>query len=57
MSRQDIPTWGLVVVGFGVAAFVAPVVMTVVWIVRIVRRAYQRAEETDRRLRAESDSN
>ena len=54
MSRQDVPIWGVIVVGIGAAAFVAPVVMTVVWIVRIVRRANQRADETDRRLRAES---
>jgi hypothetical protein len=55
MSRSDFPIWALVVVAIGAAAFLAPVVITVWWVVGIVRRAYQRADEMDRRLRAESD--
>jgi hypothetical protein len=57
MTHQDFPLWGVIVVGIGAAAFLAPVVMTAAWIVRTVRRAQQRADETDRRLRAESESN
>jgi hypothetical protein len=31
MTHQDFPLWGVIVVGIGAAAFLAPVVMTAVW--------------------------
>jgi hypothetical protein len=55
MSRSDFPIWALVVAAIGLAALLMAVVTTAWWVAAVVRRTRQRADETERRLRAESD--
>ena len=55
MSRSDVPIWALAVAAIGLAASLMAIVSTVRWVVAVVSRTRQRADETEQRLRAESD--
>jgi hypothetical protein len=55
MSRSEFPIWVLVVAAIGLVALLTAVVTTSWWVLAVLGRTRRRADEAERRLRAESD--